>query len=320
MPRHSKNNTASSVFTYHEASKLEYGTKRQRLGRDSFRNYNACFLCLQTARDPICCAEGHIACRECMYENILQQREVIQWEQKQTEQKLQEQNNKKDLEEAEAKRMLLNEFDKTQNSMLGNRQRVKGESKKDDAKTESKETVSNNASGTKRKFELTEEEIRSVAEKDMERTSLQLKEEKEEAAKPKIGSFWLPSLTPVADSSLVKPTKTQVMCHAVDNAHSLTMKSLIDVKFQIEENDKNKNVCPACLKSLTNVSKLSIMRGCGHVICNTCIDMFVKKAKKCYVCEKKIKSKDIVDMTPEGTGFASSSSKVVAEKYTLAFQ
>lgn len=115
------------------------------------------------------------------------------------------------------------------------------------------------------------------------------------------------------------------------------MKSLIDVKFQIEENDKNKNVCPACLKSLTNVSKLSsmclkhsvllncltlclVMRGCGHVICNTCIDMFVKKAKKCYVCEKKIKSKDIVDMTPEGTGFASSSSKVVAEKYTLAFQ
>jgi nitric oxide synthase-interacting protein len=28
MPRHSKNNTASSVFTYHEAHKLDYGTKR----------------------------------------------------------------------------------------------------------------------------------------------------------------------------------------------------------------------------------------------------------------------------------------------------
>lgn len=115
------------------------------------------------------------------------------------------------------------------------------------------------------------------------------------------------------------------------------MKSLIDVKFQNEGNDKDKNVCPACLKSLTNTSKLSsvytlyffifvsnafylVMRTCGHVICNTCVDMFVKKSKKCYVCEKKVKSKDIVDMTPEGTGFASSSTKAVAEKYTLAFQ
>lgn len=62
------------------------------------------------------------------------------------------------------------------------------------------------------------------------------------------------------------------------------------------------------------------MRSCGHVICNTCVDMFVKKSKKCYVCEKKVKSKDIVDMTPEGTGFASASSKAVAEKYTVAFQ
>ncbi|KAI9271409.1 hypothetical protein BY458DRAFT_509377 [Sporodiniella umbellata] len=317
MPRHSKNNTASSVFTYHEASKLEYGTKKQRLGRDSFRDYNACFLCLQIARDPVCCAEGHIACRECMYENILQQKENIQWEQKRAEQSLQEQNSKKETEEAEAKRMLLNEFDKTQNSMLGNRLRAKVESPKDE---KLEKPTDKNTAGTKRKFELTQEEIKSIAERDIQRTSLQLKEEKEEAAKPKIGSFWLPSLTPVAENTVITPTKTQVKCHAISNAHPLTMKSLIDVKFQIEENDKSKNVCPACLKSLTNVSKLSIMRGCGHVICNTCIDMFVKKAKKCYVCEKKVKSKDIIDMTPEGTGFASSSTKAVAERYTLAFQ
>ncbi|KAG1143420.1 hypothetical protein G6F37_007058 [Rhizopus arrhizus] len=331
MPRHSKNNTASSVFTYHEAHKLDYGTKRQRLGRDSFRNYNACFLCLQTARDPVCCAEGHIACRECMYENILQQREAIKLEQQQTEQKLQELNNKKEMEEEEAKRALLNEFDKTQNSMLGNRHHTNFKNEQDvdkpkSDKSEHDSISSNNSSGKKRKFEFTEEDIRSVAEKDIERTSLQLKVEKEEAAKPKIASFWVvmlevrPSLTPAADNSLLKPVKTQVLCHAIEKAHPLSMKSLIDVKFQNEGNDKDKNVCPACLKSLTNTSKLSIMRTCGHIICNTCVDMFVKKPKKCYVCEKKVKSKDIVDMTPEGTGFASSSTKAVAEKYTLAFQ
>lgn len=48
--------------------------------------------------------------------------------------------------------------------------------------------------------------------------------------------------------------------------------------------------------------------------------MFVVKSKKCYVCEKKAKSKDIIDMSPEGTGFASASKKAVAEKFSLAFQ
>jgi nitric oxide synthase-interacting protein len=48
--------------------------------------------------------------------------------------------------------------------------------------------------------------------------------------------------------------------------------------------------------------------------------MFVKKSKQCYVCEKKTKSKDIVDMSPEGTGFASASTKAMAEKFNLAFQ
>jgi nitric oxide synthase-interacting protein len=65
---------------------------------------------------------------------------------------------------------------------------------------------------------------------------------------------------------------------------------------------------------------LIVLRQCGHVICNSCIDMFVKKSKKCYVCEEKTKTKDVIDMSPEGTGFASASKKAVAEKFNLAFQ
>lgn len=63
-----------------------------------------------------------------------------------------------------------------------------------------------------------------------------------------------------------------------------------------------------------------VLRGCGHVICNGCIDMFVLKSKKCYVCEKKTKQKDIINMSPEGTGFASGSKKAMAEKFNIAFQ
>ncbi|KAI8646312.1 hypothetical protein BD408DRAFT_360073 [Parasitella parasitica] len=313
MPRHSKNNTASSVFTYHESHTLEYGTKRQRLGRDSFRNYDACFLCLQTARDPVCCAEGHLACRECMYENILQQKQAIKHEQKVIDMKNQESEQQKVQEELEAKRVILDNFDKTQHSMLGGRQRptIKNELK-DDSTTEK-----NKPNEKKRKLS---DDIRSIQEQEVEKTAAQLKKEKEEASKPKIGSFWVPSVTPAADPSALKATKIQVICTAAEKTHPLSIKSLIDVKFQKEDGSKSKNVCPACLKTLTNASKLSVLRNCGHVLCNHCIGMFVAKSKNCYVCEKKTKTKDIIDMSPEGTGFASASTTAVAEKFNLAFQ
>ncbi|GAA5795746.1 hypothetical protein EDC94DRAFT_595711 [Helicostylum pulchrum] len=313
MPRHSKNNTASSVFTYHETHTLEYGTKRQRLGRDSYRNYNACYLCLQTARNPVCCGEGHLACQECMYESILQQKQAIKQEQRAIEQKNQELNNQKQLGELEAQRVILDSFDKTQNSMLGDRQKVV---LKDDIPNSKKRKLEEEGE----EGEEDKVETRSINEKAIEEKALELKREKDEAAKPKIGSFWVPSVTPAADASVLKPVKTQVICNATDKAHPLSIKSLINVKFQTEDSKNESNVCPACLKTLTNASKLSLLRNCGHVICNGCVDKFVSKSKKCFVCESKVKTKDIIDMSPEGTGFASASKKAVAEKFNLCFQ
>lgn len=65
---------------------------------------------------------------------------------------------------------------------------------------------------------------------------------------------------------------------------------------------------------------LLVLRKCGHVICNKCIDSFVKKSQTCYVCEHKTKEKDIIDMSAEGTGFASNSSMLEAKKFDVAFQ
>lgn len=59
-----------------------------RVGRDSLRNYDACFLCLNTAREPMACNQGHMACKECFYENIVAQRKAIQRDQKLRERQL----------------------------------------------------------------------------------------------------------------------------------------------------------------------------------------------------------------------------------------
>ncbi|CDH50037.1 zinc finger nitric oxide synthase-interactingprotein [Lichtheimia corymbifera JMRC:FSU:9682] len=337
MPRHSKNNTASSVFTYHETKSLDYGTKKQRIGRDSFREYNACFLCLQTARDPVACPEGHLACRECMYESILQQKQNIKREQRLMEQKVRDLDNLKARETEEAKQALLDDFEKTQTSMLGRRAPRAAtatasttensiNSSPSSAQKNGSESGSGNttpSAGTKRKFELTEDVVKEAADKELDKASKRLAEEKARASAPKLSSFWLPSLTPEAEKQLkdeIKPISTQTMCLATKTPHPVSLKTLIEVKFQQEEGNKSKCQCPACLKTLNNSVKFSVMRNCGHVICNTCVDMFVKKSKRCYVCEKKTKSKDIVDMSAEGTGFASGSSMAMATKWDVAFQ
>ena len=71
MTKHSKNNTARGFFTAQERAKLNYGTQRQRLGRDSLRSYDTCFLCLQSARSPMSCYQGHIYCKVWKFTDII---------------------------------------------------------------------------------------------------------------------------------------------------------------------------------------------------------------------------------------------------------
>lgn len=77
MPRHGKNNTASSFFTAYEKSQLEYGTVKQRLGADSLRSFDACGLCLKRVEEGRSCQKGHLFCKECIYENLLAQKKQI---------------------------------------------------------------------------------------------------------------------------------------------------------------------------------------------------------------------------------------------------
>lgn len=87
MTKHSKNNTASSIFSYAEYKKLDYGTKKvgstlscrscpdyvnhqQRLGNESMRRFDACALCLNRAREPLACNDGHLFCKECVYTDL----------------------------------------------------------------------------------------------------------------------------------------------------------------------------------------------------------------------------------------------------------
>lgn len=99
---------------------------KARLGRESFRDFDACYLCLQTAREPVACSKGHLACRECYYESYLQQKQDIKREQALLDQKLANLDDRKQQDEAAAKQVLLDQFERTQTSVLGQRKNIRG--------------------------------------------------------------------------------------------------------------------------------------------------------------------------------------------------
>jgi nitric oxide synthase-interacting protein len=120
MSRHSKNNTSNPIFTYYERQKHKYGTISQRIGSDSVKNFDSCSLCLQTAIEPVCCKKGHLFCKECIYEYLLNQKNEIQKLLKKYEEqqkKIKEEEEQKLLELKEKK---IKEFDKTILSIIPN--------------------------------------------------------------------------------------------------------------------------------------------------------------------------------------------------------
>jgi nitric oxide synthase-interacting protein len=113
MGRHSKNNNALPFFTHAERQMLDYGTREQRLGRDSMRDYDACYLCLSRARDPVCCDQGHLGCRECVLENLLsQKKDMARWEKQFAKQQERLQQEQQQLEQQQKQQQLI-AFEKT---------------------------------------------------------------------------------------------------------------------------------------------------------------------------------------------------------------
>ncbi|EAR98313.1 ENOS interacting protein, putative (macronuclear) [Tetrahymena thermophila SB210] len=78
MSRHSKNNTSTSVFTYRERQMIkDYGTQKARIGNDSCKKFDQCNLCLLKVQDPLTCKDGHIFCKACIVENLVEQKKEI---------------------------------------------------------------------------------------------------------------------------------------------------------------------------------------------------------------------------------------------------
>jgi nitric oxide synthase-interacting protein len=288
MTRHSKSNQTVPAFTYRERQMVRDGTQSMRISSDSMRDFDSCFLCLSKARDPMSCDSGHICCKECIFEFIIKKKKELQNVKKAEEDKLQLKEIEKVAIEQQVKLKEAEEFVKKANSVV----------------------LTTTSRGTSEKPGSS----KTVTGVETSKTG---------------SNFWVPSVAAVPDTTMAEDlsggTSTQVPSSKqtgvecpfseAGKEHFLNVKRLVQVKFTTQQKEK---VCPSCRKTLTNSSKLVILRKCGHVLCKTCSD-FCKAKECCMVCSEKLKKKDLIPLEAEGTGFASRGNTEI-KKYQTAFK
>lgn len=285
------------------------------------KSFNACALCLERARNPVACSEGHLFCTECVYTDLVTQSRDIKKQKQKLEALRADAAQAKALALEAARERVLKEFEKSQLGLSSK------------PSTTASTAPIDNPRGTKRKFEFDTNEVDRRTHDAEEEALRVLEREQAEALRAKLPDFWLPSLTPTYTSKgapqSVKDIKLQTTCRGGNPAHRLTKKDLVDVRFsfpstidlksyaekrpgaedevpfnprKIEESENP--ICPSCRKELTNSHRIFLMKPCFHVICKTCTDTLVNPAKQCVVCDKELESKDILELKREGTGFA----------------
>ncbi|KAH7131371.1 hypothetical protein B0J13DRAFT_102952 [Dactylonectria estremocensis] len=344
---HSKRNTSRAVFTSHEraVAKSNWSSNSARLNRDSFLPFGSCGLCLGIARDPVSCRRGDIFCRECALSNLLTQKKDIKRAEKARQHAQGEAARARAEEDQEDQERAIKDFELTQ---AGLEQAKKGAVAP--STTRGDEGDRSGTSGTKRKFELDEDELDRIARQDKAKARKAIDDEK--AAKPTLPSFWTPSLTPDVQttklSAVTKKEKAVPVCPASarEDPHTISMQNLITINFQ-EENasgsESRRRICPSCLKALNNSSNPMVAKQCGHVLCHSCVKKFMVPSGKgvasedelpvtCYVCDVPLTSKPqkrdasnsesvpgMVELRSEGTGFSARGTSTV-ERSGIAFQ
>ncbi|TCD67184.1 hypothetical protein EIP91_000410 [Steccherinum ochraceum] len=244
MTKHSKNNTASSIFSYAEHKKLDYGTKRR-------------------AREPVSCQKGHLFCKECVYTDLVTQLADIKKQKARLETLKREAEEEKEKAREAARERVLVEFERGQLGLAAPTSAVTTSG------AESKDSR-----GTKRKFAFDSTTAETLAREAEEAALREIEREQAEALKHKLPDFWLPSLTPTYTTSgpptSLSDVKLQTSCRAAKPSHALLRKNLIQVKFTLDnstpgsaestptssgqkaKNEDAEPICPSCKKGFSN--------------------------------------------------------------------
>ncbi|EEB19592.1 conserved hypothetical protein [Pediculus humanus corporis] len=281
MTRHARNCTAGAVYTYHEKKKdaaaSGYGTENQRVGKDSVKDFDCCCLTLQPCRNPVVTPNGFLYDKEAILEYIIKKK--TEYAKKLKEYEKQKNKDKEELAElAQAENL-----SKIKNFLSCEKNIVTERLVKDDKTNGEQSTVSNMANGRDKK----------------------------------LPSFWIPSMTPEAQTSkMEKPDKT-IYCPM--SGKPLKMKDLIPVKFtEVKDPDDKKSIivkkvrymCPVTHDVLSNAVPAAVLKQTGDVVTLECVEKIIKKDWIHPLTNEKISESDIILLQRGGTGYSKTNEKL----------
>lgn len=294
----------------------------------------------------------HVFCRECAVSNLLQQKkELKRTERERTAAQADAEADEARLEE-EAKQRALDEFERTQaGDRPHNQQRTESSryreydwsmQRAEERLSESQEhqriphddgSRKEENGAQKRKLELDEEQLLSVARQDRDKARKLVESEKRRATSD-LPAFWVPGQTPNGSKSIqakAQQMKTQPLCPGshTGSPHPISLKTLVPVRFSEDRSRTDSKrqasggnetgpakqgksfVCPACSRVLSNASKAILAKPCGHVVCGGCAKRFVEEAQhegdfdlprdagskrlRCFVCSQDLNRKSKKD-------------------------
>ncbi|WRT67667.1 uncharacterized protein IL334_004639 [Kwoniella shivajii] len=254
---HAKNNTTQSTLSYYERTLLRKDGAARRLGRDSFKPLDSCYLCLSTVDDPVACQSGHVYCKGCCISDLISQKAGIEIKKREMEQW--DENEKLEKQEAmlRARERVIIDFEKGMGLGLNGSSTSSGGStiKRIPIGEEEKGKSTNgngNGSGIGLgKFELNQNHVETAASEAESKALAKIEIEQIESRKSKLAAFWLPSLTPEAKLGPLKDVKLQTLCHMGGLPHPISRKTLLPVIFTYPPLS-SKPICPTCTKELSN--------------------------------------------------------------------
>jgi nitric oxide synthase-interacting protein len=141
--------------------------------------------------------------------------------------------------------------------------------------------------------------------------------------KPKLPSFWIPSLTPTHSSNTIKKPTNKTLCPM--SGKPLRVKDLIDVKFTpldsrgvVSKTSRSRYMCPVTHDTLNNSTPCAVLKPSGHVVTMKCVKDIIKPSMVCPLTGGKLNESDIIPIIRGGTGYSGIGVSLEANKQGAA--
>ncbi|XP_054732957.1 nitric oxide synthase-interacting protein homolog [Anastrepha obliqua] len=298
MTRHARNCTAGAVYTYNEkrrdAAESGYGTKAQRLGKDSVKSFDCCSLTLQPCRNPVVTKEGYLFDKEAILQYVITKKNEYS----------------RKLKEFERLRRL----EETENAQELNLKQQKCIEKFVNAG----KPVNESASSSKAAAVVAVNPSTSAAAIAAAGGSISNMTNGNET---KLPSFWVPSECPNAGAAKAKKPDSTIYCPV--SGRPLKVKDLIDVKFTLLKDGDNSRsliakearyMCPVTHDVLSNAVPCAVLRPTGDVVTMECVGKLIRKDMIHPLTNQKLSEKDIIPLQRGGTGYATTNDNLDAKE------